>query len=405
MESSTIRPLDGVKIVDLSNMLMAPYTAQILGDMGADIVKIESPEGDPVRGIGPCRNSGMGAIFLNVNRSKRSIMLDLKQAAGRTAALDLMKNADVLIYNRRPRVMARLGLSYESVQEVNPRIIYAGLYGYGEAGPYAGKPAFDDLIQGATAIPWLSQEADGREPCFVPTAIVDRGVALWAVGQITAALFHQSRSGQGQQIELPMFEMMASFVLADHLSGHTFDPPLGPPGYPRMLTPDRRPYRTKDGYLCVMVYTDRHWRAFFRALGREEEFDGDPRFVSMASRTANIAAIYGELATLLATRTTAEWLTLLDGADIPAMPLQTLESLIADPHLEATGFFSFTDHPSEGRLREMAVPSTWSVSQPRPSRHAPRLGEHSAEVLREVGYSDEQIATLIENSVTATPPK
>ena len=262
-------PLDGIRIVDFSNMLMAPYASQILGDMGADVIKIEAPEGDPVRGIGPARHAGMGAIYLNVNRSKRSVVLDLKQKAGLDVLLDLVKGADVLLYNRRPKVMERLGLGYEAVSAVNPRLIYAGLYGYGQNGPYGPKPAFDDLIQGAVAIPWLSHKADGNEPRYVPTAIVDRGVALWAVGQINAALLHQSRTGQGQRIDIPMFEMMASFVLADHMAGQTFDPPLGPMGYGRMLTPDRRPYPTKDGYLCVMIYTDRHWRAFFAALGRE----------------------------------------------------------------------------------------------------------------------------------------
>ena len=397
------RPLDGVRIVDLSTMLMAPYATQILGDMGADVIKVESPEGDPVRGIGPARHPGMGAIFLNINRSKRSVLLDLKQPAGHAAMLDLVRKADVLISNLRPQVMARLDLAYETVREVNPRIIYAGLFGYGQDGPYAAKPAFDDLIQGAVAIPWLAHMADGREPGYVPTAIIDRGVALWAVGQITAALYHQSRTGAGQRIDIPMFEMMASFVLGDHLAGHTFDPPLGPMGYARMLTPDRRPYPTKDGYVCVMIYTDRQWRSFFRALGRADEFDRDPRFKNMTTRSENIAAIYSELATLLATRTTAEWLALLDDADIPATPLHSPDTLLADPHLEATGFFSVVDHPSEGRLREMAVPSTWSVSQPRPTGHAPRLGEHSIEVLREIGYDDQHIAALVASGVTSAP--
>jgi crotonobetainyl-CoA:carnitine CoA-transferase CaiB-like acyl-CoA transferase len=202
---------------------------------------------------------------------------------------------------------------------------------------------------------------------------------------------------------MPMFEMMASFVLADHLAGYTFDPPIGPPGYKRMLTPDRRPYRTKDGYICVMVYTDRHWRDFFAALGREHEFDADPRFASMTSRTENIAAIYTELAALLTTRTTGDWMALFDGADIPAMPLSSVEDLLSDPHLEATDFFTFVDHPSEGRLRDMAVPSTWSETQPAPTRHAPRHGEHSVEVLRELGYSDERITALLDSGVTAAP--
>ena len=398
-----IRPLDGVRIVDVSNMLMAPYATMILGDMGADVIKVEAPGGDPVRGIGPLRHPGMGAIFLNANRSKRSVVLDLKQKAGHAAAMALIKAADVLVYNVRPQAMARLGLGYENVSAVNPRIIYAGLFGYGQTGPYAAKPAFDDLIQGAVSVPWLASQADGNEPRYAPTAIVDRGVALWAVGQITAALFFQNRTGQGQKIDIPMFEMMASFVLGDHLSGHTFDPPSGALGYPRMLNPDRRPYRTRDGYVCVMIYTDGHWRSFFRALDREDEFNRDARYASMTSRTENIAAIYRELAALLLTRSTAQWMDLFIAADIPAMPMHSLDSLVDDAHLLATGFFTHADHPSEGRLREMAYPSTWSATQPQASRHAPRLGEHSIEVLREIGYTDERIAALVEAGVTAGP--
>ena len=398
-------PLDGVKVIEMSTMLMAPYATQILGDMGADVVKIESPAGDPVRGIGPLRNPGMGAIFLNVNRSKRSIVLDLKHPDGHAAALDLVKGADVVVCNVRPQAMTRLGLDYAAMAKVNPRIIYASLFGYGQSGPYAAKPAFDDLIQGAIAVPWLSHMADGGEPRYSPTAIVDRGVALWAVGQISAALYSRDRTGQGVQIEIPMFEMMASFVLGDHLSGHTFDPPLGAMGYPRMLNPDRRPYPTKDGFVCAMVYTDRHWRSFFKALGREDEFERDPRYSSMTSRTENIVALYKELAHLLVTRTTAEWLAFFDEADIPAMPLHSPDTLTADPHLQATDFFSFVDHPSEGRLRQMAFPSTWSTSQPQPGRHAPRLGEHSIEVLKEAGFSDERIAMLLSGGVTAVAPE
>lgn len=395
-------PLAGVKVVDISTMLMAPYATQILGDMGADVVKVESPQGDPVRGIGPFRHPGMGAIFLNVNRSKRGVVLDLKRPEGLAALSDLLRQADVFVYNLRPQSMARLGLSYEAVSRVNPRIIFAGLFGYGQTGPYAAKPAFDDLIQGAVAVPWLSHMADGSAPRYSPTAIVDRGVALWAVGQINAALYHQSRTGQGQQIDVPMFEMMASFVLGDHLAGHAFEPPIGAMGYPRMMNADRRPYPTKDGFVCVMIYTDRHWRSFLKALGREDEYDRDPRYRSMTSRTENIMALYRELADLLLTRTTAEWLDLLNLADIPAMPLHTPDSLVRDPHLEATGFFSFVEHPSEGLLRQMAFPSTWSSSQPACSRHVPRLGEHSVEVLREIGWDEDRIAAMLESGATAT---
>lgn len=397
-------PLAGVRVVDLSTMLMAPYATQILGDMGADVVKVEAPEGDAVRGIGPMRNPGMGPIFLQVNRSKRSVVLDLKRPEGLQAVRDLIARADVLVYNLRPQSMARLGLDYPSVVQLAPGIVYAGLFGYGQDGPYAAKPAFDDLIQGAVAVPWLAHLADGRTPAYAPTAIVDRGVALWAVGQITAALFHRSRTGQGQRIDVPMFEMMASFVLGDHLGGQAFEPPLGPAGYRRMLNPHRRPYPTRDGFVCAMIYTDRHWRSFFRALGREQDFEQDPRYRTMTSRTEHIETLYRELAELLQTRTTAEWLELLNGADIPAMPLHTLESLLADPHLAATGFFGQEEHPSEGRLRTMAYPSTWSVTQPAASRPAPRLGEHSAAVLREAGYTDERIEALVRAGATRVAP-
>lgn len=398
-------PLKGVKIIDFSNMLMAPYTTQILGDMGADVIKVEAPGGDPVRGIGPERNSGMGVIYLNCNRSKRSIQLDVKHPEGFKAIMALLETADVLVYNRRPQVMERLGLSYEVVKETNPKIIYAGLFGYGQNGPYGHKPAFDDLIQGAVSIPWLTHMADGSDPIYAPTAIVDRGVGLWAVGQINAALFHQSRTGQGQRIDLPMFEMMASFVLADHMGGHTFEPPIGPLGYKRMLNPDRRPYKSADGFICVMVYTDKHWRSFFEALGQKDKFDRDSRYESMATRTTHIADIYKELAGVLKTRTTDDWLKFFDEADIPAMPLHTPDTLLADPHLAATGFFSTIEHPSEGQLRNMAVPSTWSETQPSPSRHAPLLGEHSREVLIEAGYSAAQIDDLIKVGVINAPPK
>ena len=396
------RPLDGIKIVDLTNMLMAPYTTQILGDMGADVIKVEPPEGDPVRDIGPYRNPGMGPIFLNVNRSKRSIVLNLKTGEGHAAVIELIRRADVLIYNRRPQVMARLGLAYETVKAANPRVIYVGIYGYGQDGPYAAKPAFDDLIQGAVAIPSLAQiAAGGGAPAYSPAAIVDRCVGLWAVGQINAALFHQCRTGEGQSIDIPMFEMMTSFVLGEHFSGQTYDPPIGPPGYARMLSSDRRPYPTRDGYVCVMIYTDRHWRAWFDAMGTPETLAQDPRYASMSTRTENIDGIYSELAEILLTRTSAEWLELFDKADIPAMPLHTPESLLADPHLDAVGFFKSVEHPSEGPIRDMAVPASWSETQPAPDKLAPRLGEHSAEVLREIGFGEARIADMMASGASA----
>lgn len=387
-------PLAGVRVIEIATMLMAPYATQILGDMGADVIKVEAPDGDPVRGIGPLRNPGMGAIYLQVNRSKRSVVLDLKSEAGRTAVLDLTATADVVVTNVRPKALGRLGIDYKAVSARNPKVIFTSLFGYGQAGRHASKPAFDDLIQGAVAVPWLSHAADGGEPRYAPTAIVDRGVALFAVGQITAALFHRQRSDKGQEIAIPMFEMMASFVLGDHFGGHAFEPPLGDAGYPRMLNPYRKPYPTADGFICVMIYTDRHWRSFFDAIGKAKEFDRDDRYHSMNARSRHIADIYRDLAELLRTRSTAEWLGLFDKADIPAMALSSIDELLKDSHLNESGFFSSEQHPSEGRLRAMAYPSTWSVSQPGATRHAPSLGEHTREVLAELGYDTARIDAL-----------
>ncbi|MCG8490187.1 MAG: CoA transferase [Sneathiellales bacterium] len=389
------KPLEDVRVIDLTNMLMGPYCTQILGDLGADVIKVEAPGGDPVRYIGANRNLGMGAIFLNCNRSKRSLVLDLKTTEGHDALLRLLKDADILVYNRRPQVMERLGLSYETVKAINPGIIYAGLYGFGQEGEYAKKPAFDDLIQGAAAIPALGQIADKGAPRYAPSAIVDRAVALWAVGQINAALYYKARKGKGQKLDIPMFEMMTSFVLADHMEGETFLPPTGAAGYQRILSPDRRPYQTKDGYLCAMVYTDRHWRDFYKALGREEELERDPRFRNITTRTENISDILAELAELLKTKTSSEWLEIFDQADVPAMPMHTPESLLNDPHLEQVNFFETVEHPTEGKIRDMVVPAYWSETQPERTRPVPNLNEHANEILTEAGFASEEIKKLI----------
>ena len=265
-------PLTGLKILDLTTVLMGPYATQILGDMGADVVKIESPEGDSVRGIGPFRNPGMGSIFLQANRGKRSIVLDLKQQQGREALLKLVETADVLVYNLRPQVMERLRLGYADVAASNPKIIYAGLFGYGQDGPYAARPAYDDLMQGGTGIPSLVQRAGNPAPRYAPLAIADRVVGIWAVGAITAALWHRERHGEGQRIDIPMFETMAQLVLGDHMGGGLFEPALGDMGYGRLLSHDRRPYPTKDGYVCALVYSDKQWRRFFEAIGETARF-------------------------------------------------------------------------------------------------------------------------------------
>jgi crotonobetainyl-CoA:carnitine CoA-transferase CaiB-like acyl-CoA transferase len=393
-------PLTGVRVIDLTTVVMGPFATQILADLGADVVKVEPPEGDVLRHIAPMRHPGMGHIFLHHNRSKRSIVLDLKQPAGREALLRLARAGDVLIYNVRPQAMRRLRLGYDDVTAVNPRIIYVGAYGYSERGRYAGQPAYDDLIQGMAALPSIFADAGADRPRYVPTAIADRITGLAAVNAVTAALYCRERTGKGQAVEVPMFETLTQMVLGDHMCGRTFDPPVEPLRYERMLASQRAPYATKDGYVCVLVYNDKHWRSFFKLIGREEMFKSDPRFSSQEARSRNIGEVYAFVAESMATRTSAEWLRLLKEADIPVAPLNSIDDVIDDPHLWESRFFVMAEHPTEGRLRLMAAPGAWSQTPPGALRPAPRLGEHSIEILREAGYASAEIETMIASGVT-----
>jgi crotonobetainyl-CoA:carnitine CoA-transferase CaiB-like acyl-CoA transferase len=396
-------PLQGIKVLDMTTVLMGPYATQMLGDYGADVIKVESLEGDVTRLIGPSRHPGMGPVFLNTNRSKRSICLDLKKPAGREAVLRLIKSADVLVYNVRPQAMARLNLGYDIVAEINPRLIYAGVFGFGQDGPYAAKPAYDDLIQGATGLPALMAQTGDGTPRYVPNALVDRIVGLTAVGAICASLVDRERTGRGQRVDIPMFETMAGFVMGDHMGGLTYEPPLDKGGYARHLSRDRRPYKTSDGYLSVIVYNDKQWESFFKATGRDD-LRSDPRFATFAARAVNIDLVYGELARIFETRSTAEWIELLNKADIPVMPMHDLQGILNDEHLVATGFFPVVQHPTEGPIRNMKVSANWSETKAEPVRLAPRLNEHGAEILLEAGFSREDIETMIRDGITKPSP-
>ena len=389
-------PLADVRVLDLTTVVMGPFATQILAELGADVIKIETHEGDNMRHVGPLRTAGMGHLYLHLNRGKRCLVLDLKQAHGREALLRLARDADVLVYNVRPAAMARLGLSYEALREVNPRLIYVGCYGYSERGPYAGRAAYDDLIQGGTGVPALSGE-DGALPRYAPINLADRVTGLHVVYAVTAALYRRERCGQGQSVEVPMFESVAHLVLGDHLAGLSWEPPIGPTGYPRLE--HRRPYATSDGYLCVLVYNDKQWRSFLDAVGRPELMR-DERFATHGNRARHIGEIYDILAQILRTRTSAQWEELLQRADIPFARMNSVADVVADPHLNASGFFSLEDNPVEGRLRVMRTPTDWSESAPGPLGPAPCLGQHSAEVLREAGYSEAQIADLATRGVT-----
>jgi crotonobetainyl-CoA:carnitine CoA-transferase CaiB-like acyl-CoA transferase len=395
-------PLQGVRVLDLTTVVMGPYATQILADFGADVIKVEPPDGDVMRYAWPFRNPGMGHIFLNANRNKRSIALDLKQAPARDACLALAKRADVMVYNIRPQAMSRLRLGYDDVRSVNEKIIYVGCFGYSQRGPYAAKAAYDDLIQGAAGIPWLLHRQGAETPRYAPIIVADRSVGQQVASAVSAALYRREKSGKGQRVDVPMFEHLLQVVLGEHLGGYTFEPRHGEAGYARMLAPDRRPYRTRDGYVCVLIYNDKQWRAFFDVIGQPEK-SKDPKFSNQEVRSKHYPEAYAFVAEELGKRTTAEWLEALERADIPVQRMNSVEDIVADPHLAAIGYFRAVDHPTEGRIRSMAVPSEWSESPPEYRRHAPRLGEHTREVLAEAGLSAADIDALIRSGAAKSP--
>jgi len=369
-------PLRGVRVLDLTTVVMGPSATQILGDLGADVVKVETPGGDTVRLIGPWRNPGMGPLFLQANRNKRGIVLDLKTPQGKSAALTLAAAADVLVSNVRPQGLRRLGLDYESLGAGNPKLIYCSAVGYGSDGPYAGAAVYDDLMQAASGISGLFQLVDGA-PRYAPVNICDRVVGLYVVNAVTSALYHRAVTGEGQFIEVPMFETMAQFVLADHMGGAVFDPPEGPMGYRRLTSRTRGPYPTSDGHLAVLVYTDRQWRDFTALVGEPDLMARDARFATQDARTRHAEDMGTYLASHLIKKTTEVWLKALRALDIAACKVNTLEDLLTDPHLTAVDFFEEFEHPTEGKIRTPRFPVRFSRSPASIRRPAPRLGEHT----------------------------
>jgi crotonobetainyl-CoA:carnitine CoA-transferase CaiB-like acyl-CoA transferase len=379
--SAPVAPLAGVRIVDLTSVLMGPFATQTLAEFGAEVIKVEPPEGDLVRGIGPMRSPGMGAIFLNANRGKKSVVIDLKADAGREAMRRLLRTADVLVYNVRPQAMARLGLDRASVHGLVPSLLYVGVFGFARGGPYDGRPAYDDIIQGASGLPWLARAGGADRPRYAPLAIADRVTGMAAATHVLAALRQRDRDGRGRALDVTMFETMARLVLSDHLQGETFVPPLGPPGYPRHLAANRRPYATRDGWLCAMIYSQRQWQDFFTAVGRRAEWDADPALATIEGRTRCVDALYAMVEAELGRLDTGQALAMLESIDVPAIRMLSLDELLADPQLLATGFLGTAAHPTEGLLRTVGTGASWHDAPLPALSPAPRLGEHTDAVL------------------------
>jgi crotonobetainyl-CoA:carnitine CoA-transferase CaiB-like acyl-CoA transferase len=373
-------PLAGVRVIDLTAMVMGPYCTQIMADMGADVIKIEAPEGDNTRNISVGPEPGMSGVFVNVNRGKRSVVLDLRSDAGKNALRELVKQGDVFIHSMRSRAIARLGFSYEDVAGINPSIVYTNCYGYGRRGPDADLTAYDDTIQAECGLPVVQQMLTG-EANYVGTIIADKVAGMTALYATMMALFHRERTGEGQEVEVSMFETMAAFMLVEHANGAMFSPPLGPAVYPRVVAPNRRPYRTQDGYISALVYNDKQWSAFMEAV---HPAWASERYATLAQRARQIDTVYALLGETFQERTTQEWLDLLRSLDIPAAPLRTPDELFDNPHLNAVGFFETVETPN-GPVRFPGVPTWFSQTPGHVGGPAPRLGAHTREVLQELG--------------------
>jgi crotonobetainyl-CoA:carnitine CoA-transferase CaiB-like acyl-CoA transferase len=387
-------PLTGIRIIDLTTVVLGPYATQMLGDLGADVIKVESPEGDNCRWIGPSRNKGMGSYFAMLNRNKRSVVLDLKRPVARDALLRMVDTADVFVHNMRLGAAERLGLGYAALSARNARLVYACASGFRKGSSKQEHPAFDDLIQGMSGLAALNAAPDGA-PRYVPSVIVDKLTGQMLASMIGMALFHRERTGQGQEVHVPMLETTLAFLLVEHMWGAVLNQPELGMGYPRMLTPHRRPYATQDGYISVIAVSDAHWRRLFEAMGRAALID-DPRFATIAARSDNVDALYGVLTEGMRARATAEWLEILAALDIPCGPANTLTDLLDDTYLQETAFFQRTTHPLDGDVTITAFPARFSASPPSVRRLWPTLGEHTKEVLRETGYIDEEIRTITE---------
>ena len=386
-------PLAGIRVVDMTTVVMGPMASRILGDLGADVIKIEAPAYDSMRDFEPHRSPGMSGFTLNLNRNKRSVLLDLKTDDGRRALLDIVATSDVFLTNMRPSALERLGLAPDDLLAVRDDLIYCGAVGFGSDGPYAGRAAYDDVIQAVSGMASMF-EWNGGQPAYLPSIVADKISALHIAYAINAALFQRATTGRGDVIEVPMAEALAAFNLVEHLNGNTFEPKEPPFSYARIRSSQRKPRRSADGWICLMPYDDANWRAFFGAIGRPELAD-DERFAGVNARVINVDALYAVVDEFAPQHTTAEWMALCEELSIPCVPVTDLEHLDEDPHFDAVGLLQVVEHPTEGPYRVVRDAVRFE-SDPSPTvhRHAPRVGQHTAEILAEVGWSRDDIEAL-----------
>lgn len=374
----SILPLAGIRVLEFCHTIMGPTAGLILADLGAEVIKIEPPQGDQFRYSGrPAKTPGMSPGHITINRGKQSVVLDLKQPDDLAAIRALLAEADIFIHNIRLQAIERLGLGPEAVRAVNPNIIYVHCVGFGSDGPYRDLQAYDDVIQAASGTATLASRVDGDpRPRYMPSLIADKVAGLHGVYAVLAAVIHKLRTGEGQFVEVPMFESFTHFMLKEHLAGETFDPPVGPICYARQIEPDRQPFPTADGHICIVPYTDESWGRVFEILGASQVLD-DPRFASRPLRARNVSALYQAMAALTPKHTTATLLAMFHRASIPAMPVRDIADIRADPHLDETGFFQRREHPSEGAYFDMKAPVKFSADRPRIPAHAPTIGQHT----------------------------
>jgi crotonobetainyl-CoA:carnitine CoA-transferase CaiB-like acyl-CoA transferase len=393
-------PLSGVRVLDLTRVLVGPYCTKLLGDMGAEVIKIEDQAGDITRSFGPQRNPGMSANFLIFNRNKRSVVLDLKQAAGQDALSRIAATCDAFVVNYRPAALSRLRITYSDISAVNPSIVYCRIVGFGPGHPDSLKPAMDDIIQSLTGLVDLQGQLTGT-PGFVGLPLADLVCGLFSLSGILAALYRRQQTGKGEEVEVRMYDAMANFVLSPHLAGWSFEPPISDPVYPRSVSPNRRPLETRDGVICICPYSDRDWRRFLDVIGRADLL-ADERFKATYVRNQNLDALYEIITPEVRKRSSAQWLQLLGELDIAASPIRTTRDLVTDPGLLEDNVLSLHDHPTEGRLRLLGSPVRFTESGTQDSVMPPLLGADTNDVLREVGFTEAELEELDRSGVTST---